>query len=439
LASSPSGPTDPDTVREKLSDLTSAEESLLRPSLDFFSAHPEVVGEDEFIRIVDSGADKLCPLPFLLCLRHIAVNDAAHRILVERGVVGALLWHLTSGANVDLTCEILRLLGQIGGCSGDTARLLISNGICNSFAIIVDQMVSRPVELAWDHSELFVCLVDAISSFVAATDDLSISLFIRICKEFPAVMARQPIPSLIHLYVRALLKFVTQLYIDADPAVLPHCAVVAPFVVGALSNDDVTIQELALTTLIAMTGHESDDYLDIIIDSPFFAMVPTLLDAECRPLACLVLRNFAASTNLDYVAMVLDRPVLAFLESVIDNDSFASKQKAYIVMCYLMMAMPDECEPFFTEQRCKELVDLLIESSDVGFLIAAVTVINLLLRREERRCAAALERNKVAAAFAEAGLIETLDRFETDDEGFAELIDITKINFDGALICNGLQ
>jgi hypothetical protein len=137
--------------------------------------------------------------------------------------------------------------------------------------------------------------------------------------------------------------------------------------------------------------------------------------------------------------MVLHRPVLAFLESVIDNDSFASKQKAYIVMCYLMMAMPDDCGPFFTEQRCKELVDLLIAASGVGFLMAAVTVINLLLMREEEGCSAALERNKVAAAFAEAGLIETLDRFKRDDERFAQLIDITKINFRAALMYEGLQ
>jgi hypothetical protein len=408
-------------------------------SLDFFSAHPHVVGEAEFLQIVDSGAHEFCPLPFLLCLRHIAVHSAACRILVQRGVVGALLSQLTSGGDHALTYEILRLFGQMGECGDDVVCLLVANGLCNSFAIFVEDMVSRPVELMWDHCELFVCLVDAISSFVNAADELSVSLFITICKEFPAVIDRQPMPCFHHLYIRALLRFVTRLYIGADPAILESCASVAPFVVEALSSQDVTIQELALTALIAITGQESDHYLDIVIDSPFFAMIPTLFDPQCRPLACLLLRNFAASKNLDYAAMVLDRPVLAFLESVIDTGSFASKQKAYIVMCYLFMVMPEECWTFFNEERCKEIVDLLIESSDPGFLRADVNVINLLLTREERRCAAALERSKVAAALEEAMLMEALERFETDDEEFAQLIEITKVNFCGALVYDRLQ
>jgi len=431
----------PDADRElfdqKLEDPSIADESVLRRTIDFASAHPSFVGPVEFDRLLSSRCWELLPVPFVNCLRKIAVHDAACEVLFQRGFVAEILSHCSLSSSPDLVCSILKLFGSMAKRSERSATLLVAGGIFNSFSPLIERLISAPIDspaAAYDHSMLFDALLRSVASFVRLADEFSLASFVRICQEFPRLVENLGENSYRHLYVRRLLRFAIALFVNGEDAILRRCEDIVPFALGHLEADDSSIRELSLLAAVAVSGQADDHYLDLV--SSVLGVIPGVTEPGCRKVACLVLRNFAAAMDLSYVRKLMDPGILAMIGSAMEDDPFIVKQSAYLAACYLMAAMPDEFEPFLIETpaRVGGLVGVLTECSDPAFQRAVVTCMLALFRREEARCQRQLGRNRIAQLLWEADVREALESIDTEDAAFAELIGLLKVEIEGAVI-----
>jgi hypothetical protein len=298
--------------------------------------------------------------------------------------------------------------------------------------------IGRPIEGAGvaffnDQMDVFRALLKVGAWFVRESD----VFFERVCREGPLVIQRfaSALPRVVHLCIRSLLKFARAVYLETNSSELIQ------FVVSQLENEDASIQELAMTAIVAFSGRDDDEFLVILIGSDILTLLPHLTDSRSREVACLVLRNFAASRDMAMVDHVFDPPVWEFLTEVFEKDHFAAKQRAYFVISYCIIADSPQIRTFFTDNpdRYSDFLGTLIESSDWHFLMSAMMALLILVREEEHKCTRSGRKNITASLLVQAGLDDFLHGFTTPDKDLSEMRDLLRDIIDQALIYDRLS
>jgi hypothetical protein len=266
-----------------------------------------------------------------------------------------------------------------------------------------------------DQADLFCALLKASAHFVRHSPDFCG----RACADFPAAIGRFALhlPFVVHLCVRRLLKWAVALYAETATVELIE------FVAFHLSSADLSLQALAVQALVAFSGRPEDSYLDLVVDCGFLEMLPHLTFGPSRALACLVLRNFAASREIAVLQQITTPPVLDFLGSVADDDAFSGKQRAYAVVCYLVIAGCPEMHAFLTEKRFRDLVGVLTESAETNFLAAALLAIQIIVSDEECHSSKTSTKNGIVELLIDAGILEFLADVAPTDRTMLELRD----------------
>jgi hypothetical protein len=428
-------PITPESLSEALSFLETKDEDKLHFALHFFTINSNLIHDTEFRIILNSAASRSLRLiqPFFQFLKATSIHPELCHFLIETGFLGHVISQIDPSTNPVLTISGLNLIASIAKHCHASIPFLYSNGIFDCFSEISEFCVAPPpagsgLSFFKDQIDLFCSLLKAVSHFVKHRDDF----IFRLCQTFPILLERylSAVPCLVHLCVRRLLKFAAALYIGSDSFEL------ISFVVSQLRNDDLSIQELAMAAVVAFSGREDDAFLNVLIDLGFFELLLDLNQGLLRELGCLVLRNFAASRNPEIVNFVLEHPGIDFLTSVIENDHFAAKQRAYFVICYCVIAECPQIQSFFVDfpEHFTDLVQVLTESADRHFLLAAFVTLKLLVQEEEERCARNNEKNGLVVLLVEAGLLDFLGEFTEADEEVGEFRDLLKDTVEQAIL-----
>jgi hypothetical protein len=282
---------------------------------------------------------------------------------------------------------------------------------------------------------LFDSVLKAIASLIRWASRDYPDFFVMVSNLFPSLVDLNPFPSYHHIYIRRLMKFIGKLFVYGTEELLANCETILPFCMRHLKeSSDETIREIVLTSLIAVSSR-SDNFSSALIKLGFLDCINHTQSSLNRGHICSILRNFAAAEDGNVIASLLTDTPMSFLLCLVEHGAFQLKQKAWLVLCYLIQVQFDTILPIFEAepQYFESLAQVLTANSDPDFIEAVVFALRRLFDAEENLAAKRGSVNPAAALFSDTGLLVSLADLRRVNGRLGEVVTSLVTDIEGAL------